>query len=427
MKKLLFALSLASAAVASAQQSRILPCAPEYGRILTLRTEVDGWLEPLPVLPLDSGKRMEVSFDEMSHEYRRYVYRLQHCDFYWRPTEDLFYTEFCESTQDDVPIEDYTESRNVTTHYTHYSFTFPNDDMRPLVSGNYRLTILSDEGDEPQPVAEVCVRIVETAVGITADVSSDTEVDVNASHQQVSMTVDCTGLQSRDLREEVHTVVMQNDRLDNAVVDAEPTYVNGQKLMWEHQRALIFTAGNEYRKFEILSARYPGLHTQSIHYHEPYLHATLINDERRRNYLTNEDMNGTCVVRNTDNQDDVTETEYMLTHFTLECSNPPDDADVYLNAKWTTGGIAPEWRMQYDEQAKAYKGTFMLKQGYYNYQYLVVPRESEAGVSPFGQPRGTTARFEGDYYQTENDYRILVYLCQPGARYDRLVGMTVIK
>lgn len=427
MKRPLLLLFSSLALCASAQQSRILPCETDYGRILTLRTEVDGRLEPVPVISLGTLNQVEVSFDEMSHEYHRYVYRLQHCDFYWQPTADLFYTEFAESTQDEVPIEEYTESRNVTTHYTHYSFAFPNEDMRPLVSGNYRLTILCDEGDEPVPVAEVCLRVIEPLVSISAEISPNTDVDVNEHHQQLTMTVDCKNLQARDLRDEIHTLVLQNDRLDNAVIDAAPSYVNSDRLIWEHQRDLIFPAGNEYRKYEILSARYPGLHTESIHYFDPYLHATIMTDERRRNYLAGEDLNGLSVIRNTDNEDDATETEYMLTHFSLRCDDPFDDADVFINGKWTCGGITPEWRLQYDEAVHAYVGTFMLKQGYYNYQYLVVPREQQFKRRPLGQPCGFTAPFEGDFFQTENDYRILVYQRQPGARYDRFVGMALVK
>lgn len=427
MKQMFTLLFAFFATTAFAQQSRILPCAPEYGSILTLRTEVGGWLDPLPVLTLGSSQEVEVSFDEMSHEYHRYVYSLQHCDFHWQPTEDLFYSEYAESTQEYVPIEDYTESQNVTTHYTHYAFTFPNPDMRPLVSGNYRLTILCDEGSEPEPVAEVCIRMLEPLVGITADLTTNTEVDVNARHQQITMTVDCAKLNVRDLREEVHTIVLQNDRLDNAVVDAAPSYINADKAIWDHQRELVFPAANEYRKFEILSPRYPGLHTESIHYYEPFLHATIMTDEQRRNYLAVEDLNGVNVIRNTDNQDDLSETEYMLTHFALQCDEPFYDADVFLNGKWTTGGVSPEWKLTYDKAQKAYVGTYMLKMGYYNYQYLVVPRENQLKRTYFGEPCGFTEPFEGDYYQTSNDYRILVYHHQPGARYDRLVGAATLK
>lgn len=409
-----------------AQMSRLIPCPPECGHILTVRTEVKGLLDPLPILTLGSRETIEVSFDEMSHDYHRYIYRLQHCDFRWKPSEGLFYTEYAESTQDGVPIEDYVESRNVMTHYTHYSFSFPNADMRPLLSGNYRLTILCDD-DEPVPVAEVALRVVEPCVSVTAEVTTNTEVDTNDSHQQLSMSVDATGLAARDLRDEIHTVILQNDRLDNAVVDPPVSYINGMRLIWEHQRQLAFPAGNEYRSYEILSERYPGYHTDNIRYHEPFLHATIMSDERSRHYLAKDDLNGTCIIRNTDNDDDATETEYMLTHFTLLCDDPYEDGDVFLNGKWATGGIAPEWRLTYNAEEKAYTGTFMLKQGYYNYQYLFVSRDAQLRRTPFGQPMGQTAPFEGDFFQTSNDYRILVYHIQPGARYDRLVGTAIVK
>lgn len=410
------------ALTASAQQSRILPPTSEGGQIMTLRTEVEGVLESLPILRLGTGETVRISFDEMSHEYHRYVYRLEHCDFGWNPTEGLFYSEYAESTQDEVPIEEYTESRNVTTHYTHYVFDFPNADMRPLISGNYRITILSDDGDEPEPVAEVCLCMTEGAASVAGGVTTNTEIDMNDAHQQLEMTIDGRGLPVRDARRELRAVVLQNDRWDNAAVAPSPSYVNGSKLIWEHNRALIFPAGNEYRKFEILSARYPGLHTESIRYHAPFLHATIMDDAERRNYLVAEDQNGINVIRNVDNQDDETETEYMITHFTLEADEELEAADVYLNARWTTGGLAPEWQLRYDAERRAYVGAFMLKQGYYNYQYLVVPRSSRASRS--GRPSGVgqTRPFEGDYYQTSNDYRVLIYFTQDGARYDRLVG-----
>lgn len=423
MKKYLFSLLvLLLPSYVSAQQSRILG-----GNILTLRTEVGGRLNTMPILQLDGDKTMEISFDEMSHEYHRYLYRIQHCDLYWNDTQDLFFSEFMEATQEEVPIDDYVESQNVTTHYTHYSFEFPNEDMHPLLSGNYRMTILCDDGDEPEPVAEVCFCMLESKVGIIGEVTTNTELDYNSRHQQVEMSIDCSNLQTRDLREEIHTLVMQNDRLDNAVFDARPSYVNGSKLIWEHQRELTFPAGNEYRKYEILSYRYPSMHVDNINFFAPYLHATIDDDAIRRNYLTDEDLNGISVIRNIDNQDDIAGTEYMLTHFKLLCPEPFEDADVFINGKWTTGGISKEWKLTYDDAQHAYVGAFMLKQGYYNYQYLVVSREDQLKRTVFHQPKGYTRPLEGDFYQTSNDYRVLVYFRQPGARYDRLVGMSLLK
>jgi uncharacterized protein (DUF2225 family) len=64
-----------------------------------------------------------------------------------------------------------------------------------------------------------------------------------------------------------------------------------------------------------------------------------------------------------------------------------------------------------------YHATLLLKQGYYNYQYVVKNQStSETSVMPV----------EGSFGRTENDYLILVYYRPAGRRYDRLVGVTVV-
>ena len=409
---------LFSATRSGAQQARII------STVATLRTEVNGYLDPSPVIALGSDEDFEVSFDEFSHNYHRFLYRLEHLDRLWRPSSDLFFSEYAEATQTDIPIEDYTESQNVTTLYTHYSFRFPNADIRPLVSGNYRITILLDDDDEPLPVAEVYFGVTENAVAVKGSVTTDTETDYNDRHQQVTFSVDCPSLPIRDCREDIFTTVLQNGRWDNAVIGAPPTSTALGHLTWDHQRALVFPAGNEYRKFEILSARYPGLNVESVRWFDPYIHATISTDEVCRNYLTTEDQNGINVIRNTDNQDDATETEYMVTHFALHVPEPFDDADVYLSGKWTTGGIVPEWKLTYNTESRCYEGAFMLKQGYYNYQYLVVPQGTSL---PAPNSTSHTAAAEGDHFQTSNEYRILVYFSTPGCRYHRLVGTALLQ
>ena len=59
----------------------------------------------------------------------------------------------------------------------------------------------------------------------------------------------------------------------------------------------------------------------------------------------------------------------------------------------------------------------LLKQGSYNYQYLAVPAGTMTGV---------TGIVEGDFYPTVNEYLIKVYYREPGGRYDRLLGTTVL-
>ena len=91
---------------------------------------------------------------------------------------------------------------------------------------------------------------------------------------------------------------------------------------------------------------------------------------------------------------------------------------VFLDGDFTQRRFDPNSRMVYNPSTGLYERSMLLKQGAYNYQYLVVPQ---------GGKRGYTAQIEGDKYQTENEYFIRVYHRRPGERYDRLIGVAAIQ
>lgn len=408
----LFCTFLLAVVVTFAQRNHVL-----RNDIHTLRTEIDGNLASLPVLMLGGKDKVRFGFDRMSHEYRRFFYRVEHCGFDWEKTPDLFENEYLESNLTDILIEEHRESRNTNVQYTHYAFSFPDKDVRPLVSGNYRITIYDDTAERPEAVAVVHCCVAEPLVNIGGRVETDTDIDRNGEHQQLSLRIDASALNARDLREELKTVVYQNERWDNAVWNAPPTHVNAGVLLWQHQPRLIFKAGNEYRRFELVNMRMPGMRVESLRWFPPYHHATLLTDEIRRNYLLIEDRNGTSVIRNTDNLDNETESEYLFVHFSVE-TEPFEQADVYIDGRWCDTFRQPEHRMAYNHERGCYEGVLFLKQGYYNYRYLVRTK---------GKEQSETAPIEGDFHNTENLYAVMAYFRSPTDRYDRLVGIANIK
>jgi hypothetical protein len=58
----------------------------------------------------------------------------------------------------------------------------------------------------------------------------------------------------------------------------------------------------------------------------------------------------------------------------------------------------------------------LLKQGWYNYEFEFLKN---------GEQIGTTGPFEGNHYETENDYVVLIYYRNPRERYDRLIGSAI--
>ncbi len=374
----------------------------------------DNVLGTLPVMRLGTGDVLHVSFDELSHDYHRYTYKIVHLNAEFKAEESLFESDYVQATADEGVIENYSQSMNTSVLYTHYSLDLPNDYMRPLLSGNYELTVFDENEDgEQQPVLRTYFYVSEDIAAVLPSATTNTDIDWNGTHQQINVALTWQkDLILRDPDSEVRLIVLQNNRWDQAVVAPAPTGHTVNGLKWEHCKALIIPAGNEYRKFEVQSTQYPGLHTDGIRYHEPYYHVALRPDAPRKNYLYDEDQNGRFVPLAAYNADPDTGADYVWIHFRLDMPELLGGETVYLNGEWTYDRFLPQYALTYNRETEAYETAQLLKQGYYSYQYVV--------VSPEGQK--SQAEVEGDYWQTENEYTLLVYYRQTGARYDRLLG-----
>jgi len=376
----------------------------------SLQLSVDG--DPLlpPILELGTHQQICIEFDELSHDYHRFIYHIEHCNADWTPTEGLFESDYL-SGFNDQPIEDYENSFNTTQLYTHYRLMLPNSETKLLLSGNYRVKIFNDD-DRETPILQADFRIVEPTMSISAKVSGNTDIDFNQSHQQVSYAISYGANRVVDPLRELHTVVMQNRRQDNMVVDLRPNIQKANGVEFTYQKDLIFDAGNEYHKFEILDVQKPGMNVDYIRWFEPFYHATLYADEPSRHYVYDEDQNGAFIMRNDDDTgEDATTSEYLWVHFSLKSKAPLPGGDLYVFGNWCKGFPDPDCKMKWNKDTKQYEAAVYLKQGYYNYMYL-----QEGAPSP-----------DGNFYETENEYIILVYHRPQGGRYDKLVGFNRIR
>jgi hypothetical protein len=378
----------------------------------TLRVAVAG--EPLsePVIELNGQKQVEISFDALEHSYNRFAYKVEHCQADWSKSA-LAPVEYLDGFQG-LSIDDFANSVATTIPYTNYRLVLPNDEVRLKLSGNYAVRIYRE--NEPDKILlTACFAVVEPLVAVSAAVTGNTLSDFNNEHQQVSFIIDHPNLSITYPQTEVKLFVYQNRRWDNAVGNLQPTTILSNRLVYDQNRALIFEAGNEYRRTEFLSHTYNGMGVDNIRFHNPYYHVTLLPDRprARRSYQYDEDQNGRFLIRCSRCDDPDTEADYSIVHFTLQ-SDPYPDGTVYLQSDTYNSVLDEKSRMDYNFDTGAYEKAVLLKQGYYDYQYLFVSN---------GQSRGETSLLEGNYYQTANQYSIYVYYRPFAARYDRLVGV----
>jgi hypothetical protein len=82
---------------------------------------------------------------------------------------------------------------------------------------------------------------------------------------------------------------------------------------------------------------------------------------------------------------------------------------------WTP---SQETLLTYNEASQSYNGTYLMKQGFYNYMYVL---EAKAGE------KINETYFEGSHYNTENHYEIIVYYRPLGSRADLVIGYELIR
>ena len=155
-------------------------------------------------------------------------------------------------------------------------------------------------------------------IGIAATVSTNTDIDYNKAHQQIELALNLNKVELRDPAREVYVRILQNKRYDNAVSILLRLFVSDREMKWQHCKELIFPAGNEFRKFEILDVHQPTLGVEKIRWFAPFYHAFLYPGKPFENYIYNKEVNGSYVIRNRNDVDCDTESEYIIVHFALE-------------------------------------------------------------------------------------------------------------
>lgn len=383
------------------------------------------WQE-MPIIKLYGNEPLNISFDDLSHSYRRFTYSITHLEADFTPSEGLFTSDYLDGFESGLTIEDNAQSINTLQNYTHYTLQIPNDKCRLTMSGNYRLDI-KDDNNDGKLMASVFFMVDEAAVSVRMSTTSNTDIDIRKSHQQVELTVDYTSLRAPDARRQIKGYVLQNGRWDNARLLPDATRVSMGLLEWTHCKDLIFKAGNEYHKFEILDIHRNSMNVENNVWDGEVWHTILWPNYKRPSYVYDETAKGSFYIRNTDNIENDITSEYVMVHFLLQ--SPALPYRLYVNGTWSNDLFLPKYEMIYNKEKGMYEAIVPLKYGYYSYQYLMFNdgdivegdvTENELVGTNISEPMIPPT--EGSFHETRNIYNALIYYRGNTDRADRLVG-----
>ena len=378
-----------------------------------------------PVISLEEDEAVTLKFDDLSNKEETYTYRIIHCNSMWENSNiseseylDGFFSGFISPTN---------TSTNTYFPYSHYELNFPNEDCRPIISGNYAILIYED-GNE-LPILSACFSVVEPKVALKATTTPLTVLSYKDTYQQVDIEVDYADYNISQPTNEVKILVRQNQRLDNQVYLTDANFYEHKKFRYVNNRNLIFEAGNDYRSFDISSVYVLSDQVESIEYFKPYYHATLYPDifRKPKELYYHPDVNGRYIINLQNSWDSDSEADYFFTHFSLPAEEPFFNAQVYIIGELTGNKLSKEGLMTYNNQTKAYEKDMLLKQGGYNYLYAVVPYGSKSTALNKNGNTQVMSQIEGNAWETENEYAIYVYHRPFGSRYDKLIAFCSTK
>jgi len=388
--------------------------------IKTVQFHQPSWEYSAPVIMLNSAEQLELRFDDLDGDKKLYTLTFVHCNSDWTPS-DLMISEYLNGFYD-LNILNFGYAVNTTQKYTHYSIIFPTPGTQQNTqftkSGNYIMYVYAN-GDTKDLVLSRRFMVYDNKVAVAATFNQPVGGGEQYNKQHIDFSISTAGYDMTNPYKDMKVILTQNNRWDNAVTDMKPTFMNGSQFIYSLDDASTFNGGNEFRYFDIRSVRFLTERVQNIYRDENdsyKSHAVLYADESRakKPYLFYNDFNGNFLIRNREAIADMdVEADYVYVDFFLPYANPVSTGNFYILGKLTDWRMNKLSKMSYNYKRFGYEARIRLKQGYYNYIY-VLSDDTKKG--------GDETALEGNHWDTENDYYILVYHRKFGTYYDQLVG-----
>ena len=356
------------------------------------------------------NERFSMSFDVLSGiEYDLY-YVIEHCDFDWKKSQ-LLKSEYLQGF-DDVKIEDYYSSFNTYQIYTHYKINFPNSNTSFKKSGNYIIKILNEYGKE---LFRRKFIIYENLASVNTEIKRSRELDFIHTKQVVNFEVNPVNIRFNNPIKTIKVSVFKNNDLKNSIQNLKPQFTMGQKLIYRYDKESSFWGGNEYLYFENKFVRNTNVKIRAFDLEEIYSNF-LYSDIPRLNkkYTYNPDINGGFLIAAANSSNPEFEADYVNVHFYLEkLKTLSSENKIFIVGDFNNHEINDKYKMRFNSNFNLFEAEIKLKQGFYNYKYILVDKNNN--IIPGG--------IDGNFDETENEYNVVVYYRDFGQRFDRVVGV----
>lgn len=384
--------------------------------IKTVQIYESNWEGSPAIINLNSSEQLYLEFDDLDGDQKQYSITFVHCNYDWTPS-DLMISEYL-SGFFDLNIINFNFSVNTIQKFTHYNIKFPQQNLQFTKSGNYLVYVYKD-GDKKDLVLSRRFMVYDAQTSIAPTVRQSANRDEQFNKQQIDFTIYPGNYNVTNPFVDLKVVIAQNNRFDNAVMSIKPTFLGNNNFSYSLDAATNFNGGNEFRHFDLRSLRFVTENVKEIYRDQEFKNHATLNPERNRKvspYVFYNDLNGGFLIRNSNAMGSVnadTDADYIYVDFFLPYQTPEAKGNFYLIGKLTDWRMTKNSKMTYNPDRYGYELKLYLKQGYYNYMYV---------LSNDNNSSGDETVVEGNHWDTENDYYFYVYHRKIGTYYDALIG-----
>jgi len=370
-----------------------------------------------PVLNLNGPDKLNLDFDDLDANVKNYYYTYQLCNADWTPVQISSFDYIRGFAQN--PIRDYHYSSIALTRYTHYHAVLPEQGSVITRSGNYLLKVFLDN-DTAKLAFTKRILVVDNAVSIAGQFFQPMNPQISQTHQKIQFNVNSRALALVNPFQQLKVVLLQNHRWDNAIYIDKPSFYSGSNFEYNSDDIPVFPGGKQWRWLDLQSFRYQSDRVARADYlpKSTTIYVKPDPDRSAQPYYYYADYNGGYFVQTTESINPYYQTDYATVKFSFvpPGNSPLPDQDIYLFGELTEYQFNDASRMVFNEQKGVYEGSAFLKMGFYNYAYVTKNKNNPGAKASFEFT-------EGNHFETENDYLILVYYRSMGGRADELVGM----
>ena len=373
----------------------------------------------IPVVPLNGLSPLLISFDDFKNEYQDYYYSVELRNADWSAVSMSAFDYLQGFNQN--KISNFSVSSIATQRYYHYEFNFPNAQVRPTQSGNYILKVFKN-GNANELVFTRRFFVIEDQVSIAATVQEPFDAQFSKTHQKIQLVLDVKKIPFFQT-DQIKATIIQNYRYNDALMQAAPNFIRGNLLEYNSEDQFIFPSGKEARWLDIQNLRLRTDRIADINSKADRAIVSVKPDLSRASsaYYTFNDLNGNFIISNTESLQSENQNDYATVHFTYLPKDkiPFIGQKLYLAGALTNNILNKEAEMIFDPVLGYYKKSLLLKQGYYSYNYVLREQNSFNPLNDFTET-------EGNHWETENNYSIMVYYQPPGARHDHIIGFGAV-